>query len=364
MPINFKTLLKLPPCWLRGTRNDDIILTTAVRLVRNLPGHSFPGWSTAEERAAVAKKILPVLRTYPRLRYCYRAEMSELDHRERCILLERKLITPGMAARQEGCHLLISRDQEIFAMVNEEEHLCVHVATPGFDVEQVMGTAADISRHLEDKLSFARNAQDGYLTSLPNESGEGLQLIAVLHLPALSMSGSMEQVSNALEKMHINITPFTGDAEDCGSLYVLYTQAVPTDAAMVAAEHFSDICKILSVKEQRMIDQKIKYEDGYAVFDIIYRAYGLLRYSYSLSYGELLNALSFIRFGMHRYLLIPQTDGVREFKIPHEILHLYELGPASLRYAHKMIETVHDAQAFRSERAREAIRLLTPLLPL
>lgn len=86
MPINFKTLLKAAPCWLRDTRNgDDNVLTTVVRMVRNLPGHSFPGWSTAEDRAAVANEILPVLSSHPCFRYCHQAEMTELDHHERCI---------------------------------------------------------------------------------------------------------------------------------------------------------------------------------------------------------------------------------------------------------------------------------------
>jgi len=365
MPINFKTLLKASPCWVRGSRdNDDTILTTSVRMVRNLPGHCFPGWSTAEDRAAVANKILPVLRSHPRFRYCYRAEMTELNHRERCILLERKQITPGMAARRDGCHLLISRDQEIFAMVNEEEHLCVHVSAPGFDVKSVMDTAADISRHMESKLPFARNERNGYLTSLPQESGEGLQLFAVMHLPTLSMTGSMEKVNRAMEQLHLNIAPFTGDAEDCSHLFVLYTCPCPAGATKMMTEHFSDICRILAMKELRMGDCELEREDGPDPIDIIYRAYGLLSYAYALDYRELLGALSLIRFGLNRYLLMSNVEGENSFSIPKEVLRLYELSPATLRHLNKNAKTVRDVQALRGHKVREVLKHLTPLLPL
>ncbi len=365
MPINFKTLLKAPPCWVRGTRDDDdTVLTTAVRMVRNLPGHCFPGWSTAEDRAAVANEILPVLSSHPRFRSCHRAEMTELNYRERCILLERKQITPGMAARRDGCHLLISRDQEIFAMVNEEEHLCVHVAAPGFDVKRVMDTAADIARHLERKLHFASNAQNGYLTSLPQESGEGLQLFAVLHLPTLSMTGSMEKVNRAMEQLHLNIAPFTGDAEDCSHLYVIYTCPFPTGGTTVMTEHFSDLCRILAMKELRMGDLEFEREDGPDPVDIIYRSYGLLSYAYALDYRELLGALSLIRLGLQRYLLISNAEGENKFIMPKEVLRLYELSPATLRHLNKNAKTVRDLQALRGDKVREALKLLTPLLPL
>lgn len=364
MPINFKTLLKASPCWLRGTQNDDIILTTVVRMVRNLPGHCFPGWSTAEDRAAVANEILPVLSSHPRFRNCHHAEMTELNHRERCILLERKQITPCMAARQDGCHLLISRNQEIFAMVNEEEHLCVHIATPGFDVKQVMDTAANISRHLEKKLHFARDSRNGYLTSLPTEAGEGLQIFAVLHLPALSMTGSMEKVGCALEQLHVNIAPFTGDPEDCSNLYLLYTCPFFAGATTMMTEHFSDVCKILVLKELRMSDREFEREEGPDPVDIIYRSYGLLSYAYALDYRELLGALSLIRFGLQRYLLISNAGGTRNFTMPKEVLRLYELSPATLRHLNKSVKTVRDVQALRSDKVREALKLLTPLLPL
>lgn len=365
MPINFKTLLKAAPCWLRDTRNgDDNVLTTVVRMVRNLPGHSFPGWSTAEDRAAVANEILPVLSSHPCFRYCHQAEMTELDHHERCILLERRQITPGMAARQDGCHLLISRNQEIFAMVNEEEHLCLHIATPGFGVERVMDTADDISRHLERKLHFARDAQNGYLTSVPQEAGAGLQLFAVVHLPALSMTGSMEKVGRALEQLHMSITPFTGDPEDCSCLYILYTCPFPAGATTVITEHFSDVCKILVMKELRMGDLEFEREDGPDPIDTIYRSFGLLSYACALDYRELLSALSLIRFGLQRYLLLPNFAGAQNVTIPKEILRLYELSPATLRHLDKSAKTVRDIQALRSDKVREALKLLTPLLPL
>lgn len=359
MSINFKSLLKVSPPWLRINAVEDIILASSARMVRNIQGHSFPGWSSAEERAEVAKKILPALRSHPRFRYCHRAEMSELSRDERCLLLERKQISPGMSARQDGCHLLITRDQNIFAMVNEEEHLCVHIAAAGFELSSVLDTVADISGHLESKLPIARNAADGYLTSMPQESGDGLELFVLLHLPALSVSNSMGKVQNAVDKLHLNITSLLSETEDCGNIYVLHTRAIPYRAAGLAAEHLAHVCVSLATKEERMQRLLFEEERDLLSVDQVNRAYGILRHACSLDYREMVHALSLIRLGLLTRDFFPQSQDM--IASLSDVLELYELGPAFLRYKNPSLNDAREVQSLRSEMVRRVMKTIIPI---
>lgn len=362
MSINFKSLLKSPPCWQRPVpQGDGVVLSTVARVVRNLPGHCFPGWSTAEDRAAVAQKLLPVLRSYPRFRNCHRAEMTELNHGERRILLERRQITPCLAGRQDGCHLLISRDQELAAMVNEEEHLCLHISAPGLDVDKVMNEVIDICQYLESKFYFSYRPKEGFLTSMPREAGEGLQVFAMLHLPALSITGNIDKVRLALEKMHLNLLSFCPEAEESGNLYILFTEAIPNGATIEMVEHFSHICSTLAVKERRLAAVSFDRNDGEDYIDMVYRAYGLLRYARLLDYREMLGAVSLVRLGLQHHLLFSNEHGKNSVGEPESLLRLYALSPAALRHSHPKLADSRQARGMRGDEARDVANSICPV---
>ncbi len=298
MAIHLNTLLKELPDW-HTSEGDvgDVALVTLGRLVRNLPGHSFPGWSTEESRQAVVDTLLPRLLARPGLKSAFHADMADLNLEQRRLLLERKLITPCMAARQKGCHVIISRKQAISIMLNEEEHLVAHFYHQGLSLNNVLTDMRRFAEALEEDTAFAHDDERGYLTSLPSEAGEGIQLYAVLHLPALTLAGLADPISRGLEKLQVSMSPYyNGMQDDTGNIYTLFTNALPLGEARDIQVRFEEVASTLILREIQM-RTKLLTTRPFDVTDSLGRAFGQLCYAMRLSYREMLDSLSLLRLG-------------------------------------------------------------------
>ena len=336
--MSFNTLVKTPSTWFTAPGADgDILIGMMARAVRNLKGHKFPGWSTDESRKAVADIILPVLRTQPGIKTGFEAEMSKLSYEQRRMLLERKQLSHSMAARQGGCHLLINKKQDTTFMVNEEEHLAVHFYMGGIDgpdTDKLLKRVHKTLAPIEKQLDIAHTRKDGYQTSLPAECGTGLQLYAVLQLPAMSTAGMMPQVERGLEKLMLNISPFYSElGDDAGCLYVIYTAPIPQDGEQELADHLNTTVVSLIERELQVRCKMSATDNGTtSILDKIGRAYGLLKYARRLEYAELLNALAMIRLGLVcGYIeplasgpaeMIAQIAGIYPVAAPYHLLHI------------------------------------------
>ncbi len=298
MPTQLSTLLKNTHPWLCSEGEmADVGIATLGRLVRNLPGHQFPGWSTEESRRAVVKALLPALLARPGFKSAFHADMAELNLEQRRLLLERKLITPCMAARQNGCHVIIPKKQDVTLMLNEEEHLVAHFYRQGVDFNNIITDMQRFAAGLEKDITFARDDAHGYLTSLPSEAGEGMQLYVVLHLPALTMADTAEQISRGLEKLEVNMAPlYTGMQEDTGNIYVLFTNAIPLGSIKDVQVKFEETVSTLILREVHM-RTKLMTTNPFELSDRLGRAFGLLCYAMRLTYREMLDSLSLLRLG-------------------------------------------------------------------
>lgn len=296
--MKLETLLKNAPGWATDSNDSHgVVIGSIVRMVRNLPGFPFPGWSTAESRAAVAAEILPVLKGLKGFKNAFCAQMSELSYGARRALLTRKQLTPCMAARQDGCHIIIPTRRPVIFMVNEEEHLVTHIFHNGLNLEQGIAEIQQLSDLLEERLKFARTPQNGYLTSIPTEAGDGLQLYCILHLPGLTSANMMGQVTKALEKLHVSISPYFADAQDdTGHLFVLFSIPGPENSVDEMLENFQDVVAHL-VRREQQVRRKLALDPGMHLEDAIGRAYGMLTNCYRLSIKELRDAISLLRLG-------------------------------------------------------------------
>ena len=296
MKIN--TLLSAPSNW-SPTRNDSdgVIMGSIVRMVRNLAGFPFPGWSTAESRAAVAERVLPVIKNIQGFKTAFCAELSQLSYGQRRALLTRKQLTPCMAARQDGCHVIIPQRRRTVLMVNEEEHIVVHSFQDGLNLKKGIREMQQLADQLEDELEIAYSHQHGYLTSIPSEAGDGLQLYSLLHLPGLTCANMMNQVTKALEKLHVSISPYYSDTQDdTGHQYVLYSIPGPEDTVDEMLDNFENIIMHLVQREQQ-VRRKLLVDSNQHLQDAIGRAYGLLTNCLRLSMKELRDTISLLRLG-------------------------------------------------------------------
>lgn len=324
MTKGFSSLLKKdPPMFSLMRGGDDVIMGTVGRMVRNLPGHAFPGWSAEEGRQAVARILLPAVRSLPGFKTGFCAEAKALKYAERRILLERKQITPCLAARQDGCYLLINRAQDGLAMVNEEEHLVIHAFACGLDISGILHRLHSYSDLLEQNIAFAYTRSNGYLTSMPSECGEGLEFFTVLHLPALTLEGRIAQVSKGLEKLHFRLYPlYPGEAGERSNIFLLQSIPFPLGAAEDLSAHLAHITMALADRERSIRGVLYQKKDKSLRFhDTLLRAYGTLRYSRRLEYEEFLQMLSRLRLALDEGIVFSPLKSNKDLR--KELLSFY-----------------------------------------
>ena len=304
-----ESLLKNALNWQPGRNTTEgVVIGSIVRMVRNLPDFPFPGWSTEKVRNGVAETILPVIKSIRGYKNAACVEMSDLSYGIRRALLTRKQLTPCMAARQDGCYVVIPQKRPVCLMVNEEEHLVAHAFRNGLNFDDSLDELEELDEALQEQLTFAYNSQNGYLTSIPSEAGDGLQLYCLLHLPGLAIANMMNQVTKALEKLHVSISPYFSDSQDdTGHLFVLFSIPGPEDSIEEIQESFTDVVNHL-VRREQQVRRKLLSTPGLYLQDAIGRAYGLLTNCRRLSIKELRDAVSLLRLGTLQGLLRWEED--------------------------------------------------------
>ena len=356
MSKSFSSLLKKRPIWFSTIGEySDVIIGSMARVVRNLAGHSFPGWSTKEGRREVAELLLPHIMQLPGNKtQAFCAEMSDLSYAQRRVLLERKQISQCLAARQDGCHIVINGKQDTTFMINEEEHLVMHLYSTQSDHTPLLRRAEKITRELETNLNFAKSYSGEYLTSIPMEAGTGIQLYTILHLPALNTAGMMPQIHRSLEKLMLHISPFfSAMGDDVAGLFALYTPTIPVGAEDEISEHLRSTVLTLAQRELAVRECLDHESQPVALLpDLIGRAYGLLQYAHKLEYKEFMNALSMLRLGAVMGYVC--HEGLTLEKYIAYLAQYYTLaGPYHMQEAHGLSETA--ALNFRVGMARHIL---------
>ena len=209
--MRFSTLLKNPAEWMRtsGPRND-IVITSRIRLARNLNDHPFPGWAEHEARTEVMQIVRPVLENLDEMKKAFSEEMTELSAIEKQVLVERHLVSREHAAKGPGCATVMNRNQTISIMVNEEDHLRMQSIRPGLQLLSAFKSLNTIDTDL-DHRSCSMLSTSVTATSLPVRPiwAPGMRASAMLHLPGLVLS---EQIN----RNHSGSQPDrTGGSEGC-----------------------------------------------------------------------------------------------------------------------------------------------------
>src|SRR5512136_1328435 len=147
--------------------NQHIVLSSRVRLARNLKGLAFPGWAKKPERIRAYEAIRPAVESLPQMVACFSEAMDNLGPLEKNILVERHLVSREHAAKGAGSGLVLSKDERLCVMVNEEDHLRMQALLPGLQIRQAWAAIDDVDTRLEKKLDYAFSPRLGYLTACP-----------------------------------------------------------------------------------------------------------------------------------------------------------------------------------------------------
>jgi protein arginine kinase len=296
--MRFSTLIKNPADWMTGGQAvHGAVLTSRIRLARNLRRHPFPGWAKREERAAALDLIRPAVESLPAMKDAFSQELSTLNPVQKQVLVERHLISREHAARGEGSAAVIERRQTFSLMINEEDHLRMQAIRPGLQLAAAFIALSELDSELEESLDFAFDPTLGYLTTCPTNLGTGLRASAMLHLPALVLSDQIGQVLQAVSKIGLAVRGLYGEGtESLGNLYQISNQSTLGESEETIIRRLERVIAEVAAHEHNAREKLIEDDPG-MVADRIGRAYGILRHAHMIESKESLNLLSLLRFG-------------------------------------------------------------------
>lgn len=273
-------------------------ISVRVRLARNLRGERFPDWMEPSDRRRVFEHVRGFLQNAAVLENPSVLALNALAPTDREVLIERHLITPELAGRDEGAGLALSEDESESIMINEEDHLRIQVVRPGMNMAAVWQRADRIDSALEQGLDFAFHPTFGYLTSCPSNLGTGLRASVMLHLLGLRLTGEIDAALKALDRLGLAVRGVGGEGSDAsGNMFQISNQET-----LGASEH--DIIAGL----QEMIDEvarqeynarlRVMEEAPRVMLDCMARALAILKNARMLQSEEAVDYLSALRLGV------------------------------------------------------------------
>jgi protein arginine kinase len=295
--------------WLEASGDHaDIVLSTRVRVARNIQGYAFGPRARVNDREAVLKRFRDSAARTDSLRDGSLLELSELDSRFRHVLLERRLLTrellgEGDGGPARGAAVLLSGRDPLSVLVNEEDHLRIQSLVSGLRLSEAWSFVDRLDEELGQELPFAYHREFGYLTSCPTNVGTGLRASVFMHLPGLVLTKEIGRVLQGLGQVGLTFRGLYGEgSEVVGNFFQVSNQTTLGQTEEDLVDHLDKVVR--QVIEYESKARQVLLRDARAVTeDKIWRAYGLLRYARSLSFEELMNLLSGVRLGASLKLL-------------------------------------------------------------
>ncbi|NLT94083.1 MAG: protein arginine kinase [Clostridia bacterium] len=281
--------------WTEGEgQYSEIVLSSRVRLARNLAQFPFPLMQTEASANAVLERLDKVFANSKELKL-YR--MSEIPELERQALVEKHLISPEHVQKPENKGIIVNREGSISIMVNEEDHLRIQCFASGLELETLLAQADKIDDEIEKEVNYAYDEQYGYLTCCPTNLGTGMRVSVMMHLPGLVLTNQAGVIFSQLSKLGIAVRGLFGEGTDAhGNLFQISNQITLGQDEKEIIENISSVAKKLVSQEQAARNYLLN-NAGPQVEDKARRAYGILTNAKLISSQEALGLISDLRLG-------------------------------------------------------------------
>ena len=329
--------------------SDAVIISSRVRLARNLRDYPFPNRMSESQRAEIAEKVKSIMCGNDFCGYKFLAvKMEDVNEFDRISMVERHLISPDFASGDKGKLLITTEDEKISIMVGEEDHLRIQVILPTFDIEKAYEIADMLDTELNKNLHFAFDKRLGYLTQCPTNLGTGMRASIMMHLPALKESRTVARIAANLSKLGLVIRGAYGeDTEAKGDMYQISNQVSLGISEKSAIENLKSITEQLvnsELKTRETMMQSFEYQDK------IGRSYGILITARLISHKEAVKLLSNLRVGICEGLI----DSVTLETVDSLML---KIQPASLMRLKGTRLSMDERDRVRAEIIREELKL-------
>jgi len=267
----------------RSGPHDRIVLSSRVRLARNLKGVSFPGWAKKAERVRSLETIRPAVEELRQMNGGFAESMDNLTALYKQILVERHLISREHAAKNAGSWLVLNKEESLCVMINEEDHLRMQALRPGLQLKEAWQAIDQLDSLLEKKLAYAFSQVLGYLTACPTNLGTGIRVSAMLHLPALVLSEQINQIIQAANKLGLAVRGLYGEGtEALGNVFQVSNQMTLGESEQEIVERLSKVLAQL-IEHEENARASLLESNPKMIFNHIGRAYGILANAHSIS---------------------------------------------------------------------------------
>lgn len=272
--------------------HNDIVISTRIRIARNLADYPFPVRLDNKSKIEVNEKIRDALDGKENLTY---TELKTLTRSQIVSLAERHLISPEFASNSDARALLMSDNDDISIMLCEEDHIRIQVMKSGLALKEAYELADKIDTEINQSLKYAFDEKLGYLTQCPTNLGTGMRASVMLHLPALTAKGQIGSLASTVSKLGLTIRGAYGEGMSAmGDLYQLSNQVSLGISEKSAIDNLKTITLQLAAQERAAREEASK---SIETEDAVFRAYGILKSARILSTKEFMSLISKVRLG-------------------------------------------------------------------
>lgn len=313
--------------WLRGTGPEsDIVISSRIRLARNLADFPFVRRATQEDRLAIERTIkarMEKIANWSDVRYVNVAGLSEVD---RQLLVERQLISRELAEAEGARAVAIDPQEQFSVMINEEDHLRLQVMHSGLSLLNAWQQMDQLDDLLESQIHYAFHDKYGYLTACPTNVGTGLRVSVMMHLPALVITRQIDKVFRSLQKISVTVRGLYGEGSQfMGDFYQVSNQITLGRTELELVQQVSEIVPVL-IDYERRARQFLVEQSEQDLQDDVSRAFGILSTAKKISSEETMHYLSKVRMGVNLGLIPDVTmSTINKLFIHTQPAHLQKL---------------------------------------
>lgn len=283
-----------------GKNNTGIVMSSRIRFARNFSEYPFPFRMNEMQAREVVNKVKNTISAsnIDELKNFLFVHMQDMTDIEKQMLVEKHLISPDLAASDKSSAAMISRDESISIMVNEEDHLRIQVIYKGIKLAEALDLGNKIDDMLAEKCGYAFSSNYGYLTCCPTNIGTGLRASVMIHLPALVMTGYIRKILEVCGKLNVAVRGIYGEHSSAlGNIFQMSNQVtlgqteeeIVTSIANVAAQ---------VVEQEAAVRNELYNQNPIAFEDKVWRSYGLLSSARVITTDESLKLISDVRLGI------------------------------------------------------------------
>jgi len=291
----------IPPWFDGGGPESDVVISTRIRLARNLAGHRFPEHASIAEKEEIFDTAAASFSGTPKRKPTYRFEViniGRIGKLHQHFLVEERVASVSLIRGEGSRGVARDADGKLSVMINEEDHLRIQGMDSGFRPTEVWEAVSKADDSIGNALKYAYSPRLGYLTACPTNSGTGLRVSCLAHLPGLVLTKTVDQVLQGASQMGVSTRGFLGEHSDIlGNIFQLSNRAAMGLSETEFIESAGSTIKEI-INHERAARERLMKDAKPEIYDKISRALGILRSAKLLAFPELLNLTSALRLGL------------------------------------------------------------------